>query len=332
MAKTPAIVNSFLSDIESRAKRSVQGELAQLLSHKKADCEARSIAFDGELYTWDVNYYERMQKQKEYSIDEQAIAEYFALWPTFNGMLGIFSKLFGLRFEELDEASRDRLSPNGNGSDLVWHEDVRMYAVHDQDASFMGYLYLDMYTRDKKYGGSANADIGMGSSDNSDGRRRFPYTALMCSFTKPTKDKPSLLKHADAVMLFHELGHGIHCLVSKTKYARNHGSEVARDFCEAPSQMLEHWCWVPNVLKSLSSHWRTGQPIPDDLADKLIKMKNVNKSIDVGRQLILGTYDMIIHGPESSEALKAIDMVSLWNQRRLDVSGIKGPESAGYGL
>lgn len=96
--------------------------------------------------------------------------------------------------------------------------------------------------------------------------------------------------------------------------------------------MLEYWCWLPEVLKSLSSHWRTGQPIPDDLVDKLVKTKNVNKSIDVGRLLLVGTYDMSIHGPESAEALKAMDLVSLWNQRRADISGIKGPESAGYGL
>ncbi|KAM3450067.1 hypothetical protein MY3296_006375 [Beauveria thailandica] len=331
MAKTSENVNTFLADMQVRAGAGLKNDVAQLLKHKKADLEARGLEYDGELYLWDVNYYERIQKEKEYSVDEQAISEYFALWPTFNGMLNIFQKLFGLRFEELDEAARARLSPTGNAKDIIWHQDVNLYAVWEADSTFMGYLYLDMHPRDHKYSHYANFGIGPGSTINSDGRHH-PFTVLVCNFPKPNKDKPALLQHGDVVTLFHELGHGIHNLVSKTGYSATHGTHVSRDFVEAPSQMLEHWCWVPSVLKTLSSRWDTKEPISDELIANLIKTKSVNRSVFYLRQLVYSTYDMVIHGPESHEALGSLDLTEVWNKRRAEVSGIKGPESTGYGL
>ena len=98
----------------------------------------------------------------------------------------------------------------------------------------------------------------------------------VCNFSKPTPKKPSLLKHDEVVTLFHELGHGIHDLVARTTYARFHGTNVVRDFVEAPSQMLENWCWKPAQLKSLSSHYETGDKIPDELIEKLTKTKHVS--------------------------------------------------------
>lgn len=330
MAKTSANVNKFLADMQVRAGVGLKSDLAQLLKHKKAEHEESGLEFDGEIYSWDVNYYERIQKEKEYSVDEQAISEYFALWPTFNAMLAIFQKLFGLRFEELDEAARAKLSPTGDAKDIIWHEDVNLYAVWEADATFMGYLYLDMHPRDHKYSHYANFGIGAGSTDNSDGRHH-PFTVLVCNFPKPTKEKPALLQHSDVVTLFHELGHGIHNLVSKTNYTATHGTHVARDFVEAPSQMLEHWCWVPRVLKALSSRWDTKEPISDDLIANLIRTKNINRSIFYLRQLVYSTFDMLIHGPESHEALEAMDLAKVWNERSVGVSGIKGPASIGYG-
>ncbi|ATY67372.1 metallopeptidase MepB [Cordyceps militaris] len=330
MAKTAENVNSFLADMRDRAAVGLEKDVSRLLEHKKAEHEARNLDYDGELYVWDVGYYERIQKEKEYSVDEQAISEYFSLWPTFNGMLDIFQKLFGLRFEELDEAARAKASPTGQAADLTWHADVNLYAVWEADATFMGYLYLDMHPRDHKYSHYANFGIGPGSSDNTDGRRRHPFTTLVCNFPKPTKEKPALLQHSDVVTLFHELGHGIHNLVSKTRYSAAHGTNVSRDFVEAPSQMLEHWCWVPRVLQVLSSRWDTKAPISDELVANLIRTKNVNRSLFYLRQLVYSTFDMLVHGPKSRKELEDLDLAKVWNERRAEVSGIKGPESTGY--
>ena len=103
-----------------------------------------------------------------------------------------------------------------------------------------------------------------------DGSRRYPATALVCNFSKPTLKKPSLLKHDEVVTLFHELGHGIHDLAGRTKYSRFHGTSTVRDFVEAPSQMLENWCWEPKVLERLTCHHETKQPMPSELIEKII--------------------------------------------------------------
>lgn len=330
MAKTPETVNNFLADMQTRAGAGVKKDVAAMLKHKKAEHEARGLEFDGEFYVWDYNYYERILKEKEYSVDEQAISEYLALWPTFNAMIKIFENIFGLQFEELDEDTRAKLSPTGNANDILWHEDVKLYAVRDEDGSFMGYLYLDMHPRDHKYSHYANFTIGPGSNLNAEGRRH-PFTSLVCNFPKPTKEKPALLQHSDAVTLFHELGHGIHALVSKTDYTATHGTAVSRDFVEAPSQMLEHWCWVPHVLKSLSSHWKTKEQISDDLIEKLVKTRHINSSVFYSRQLVYGTFDMVVHGPASHEDLEKLDLAEEWNKRRAEVGGIKGPEALGHG-
>ena len=111
-----------------------------------------------------------------------------------------------------------------------------------------------------------------------------------------------------------------------------HGTSVVADFVEAPSQMLENWCWTPSVLKSLSQHWETKESIPDDLIEKLVATKNLNSATAYLGQLLVGTFDMTIHTPESHEAVKAINAGKLWNELRRDISGIKGPEATGLGM
>lgn len=182
------------------------------------------------------------------------------------------------------------------------------------------------------------------------GTRRYPATALVCNFSKPTAKKPSLLKHDEVVTLFHELGHGIHDLVSKTKYSRFHGTSVVQDFVEAPSQMLENWCWTPSQLKALSHHYSTLSPeylatwkesagssaasapdekIPDDIIDSIVKTKHVNDAIANLRQLHFGIFDMTVHEPASRKELEAMDFEVVFNKLRKEITLIEGPESDG---
>ena len=139
------------------------------------------------------------------------------------------------------------LPGTGKADDISWHEDVKIFSVWDDEGEgggFVGYLYLDLHPRPGKYGHAANFSLQPGYI-LPNGTRRYPATALVCNFSKPTETKPSLLKHDEVVTLFHELGHGIHDLAGRTKYSRFHGTSVVRDFVEAPSQMLENWCWTP---------------------------------------------------------------------------------------
>jgi metallopeptidase MepB len=334
MAKNPATINGFLNGLRGRLLEGGKQDIASLLEYKKKDYEERGLEFDGNFYMWDTSYYSRIQKEKQYNIDEIAISQYFPVDSTFKGMLKIFEEIFGLVFVEIKEEDRKRISTTGKAEDIVWHEDVHLYSVwNDEEGGneFVGYLYIDLHPRDNKYGHNANFGIDPGYL-KADGTRNYPSTALVCNFSKPSANKPSLLKHHEVVTLFHELGHGIHDLVARTKYSYFHGTSVVDDFVEAPSQMLENWCWTPSVLKSLSRHWESNDQITDELIDKLISTKNLNSATQNLGQLLIGTFDMTIHTPKSHEAVKELDAGKLWNTLRGEITGIKGPEDVGEGM
>ncbi|KFA48701.1 hypothetical protein S40293_08513 [Stachybotrys chartarum IBT 40293] len=334
MAKTPKKVLVFLGDLRTRLAPGGKKDADKLLEYKKKDLEERGVPFDGNLYMWDVPFYSRMLKEKEYSIDEIKISQYFPVESTFAGMLQIFEKIFGLVFVKLEEADRARLSPTGKADDIRWHEDVVLYSVWDEEEAgggFVGYLYLDLHPRDNKYGHNANFNLEPGYIKD-DGSRHYPATALVCNFSKPSPSKPALLKHHEVVTLFHELGHGIHDLSGRTRFSYTHGTNTVSDFVEAPSQMLENWCWTPNVLRSLSRHWETNEPIPEELVERLVKTKHFNSATNTLAQLVVGIFDMTVHTPESAQAVKELNPGRLWNQIRHDISGIKGPEDQGEGL
>ncbi|XWW93938.1 hypothetical protein V2A60_001877 [Cordyceps javanica] len=334
MAKDSDKVKAFLADIRTRVGDGGKKEINVLRELKKQDYADRGLDFDGEFYAWDTGYYSRILKEKEYSLDENEVAEYFPMWKTFTGMLGIFEKILGLKFVELDEAAKARLSPTGNAKDIVWHDEVVVISVWNDEASggeFVGYLFLDLHPRPNKYGHNANFSLGPGYT-KPDGTRHYPSTSLVCNFSRPSQGRPALLKHNEAITLFHELGHGIHDLVAKTKTSYCHGTAVMWDFVEAPSQMLENWCWTPDVLRELSSHWESGEKISKDLIDKLMKTKHLNEATGTLFQIIVGTFDLTVHSPESHEAAKQLNCGRLWNQLRGEISGVKGPEDIGYGM
>jgi metallopeptidase MepB len=332
MAKTPKTVFDFLGDLKTRLAPGGVTETNHLLDIKKNDTAARNLPFDGNYYLWDHRYYDRLMVEKEYSIDENEIAQYFPLRPTVAGMLSIFEELFGFVFVELGPEERAKISPTGKAEDIVWHEDVILFSVWDNASEgdgFVGYLYLDLHPRPGKYGHAANFNLQPGFLQKDGKSRRYPATALVCNFSKPTPKKPSLLKHDEVVTLFHELGHGIHDLAGRCRYARFHGTSTVRDFVEAPSQMLENWCWTPKQLKSLSGHYETGVKIPDDLIEKLVSTKHVNDALFNLRQLHFGLFDMAVHTPKSHEEIENMDISKLYNELRVEISGMKGPEALG---
>ncbi|GME46659.1 Saccharolysin [Neofusicoccum parvum] len=352
MAKTPKTVNDFLGDLRERLAPGGLEEIKKLQALKKQDVEGRGEKVDGNYYLWDHRYYDRLMLEKDYQLDQNTIAEYFPLGPTIRGMLQIFEELFGLVFVEITGEDRSKISETGKGSDIVWHEDVQVFSVWDDEgegAGFVGYLYLDLFPREGKYGHAANFNLQPGYIDEN-GKRRYPATALVCNFSKPTPKKPSLLKHEEVVTLFHELGHGIHDLVSRTTYSQFHGTNTVRDFVEAPSQMLENWCWTPSQLKSLSHHYSylspeykaayeessksAAQPeerIPDSLINSLISTKHVNDALFNLRQLHFGIFDMTVHTPKSHADVEALPVSETYNKLRKEISKIDGPEALSSG-
>jgi metallopeptidase MepB len=162
MAKTPKTVDDFLADLRARLTDGGRKEIAQLLELKKSDVASRGEKFDGGYYLWDHRYYDRLMVEKDYSLDHQLIAEFFPLQNTIDGMLKIFEQLFGLVFVEITGKDRDQVATSGKGSDIVWHEDVKIFSVWDDEGeggSFVGYLYLDLFPRPGKYGHAANFNL-----------------------------------------------------------------------------------------------------------------------------------------------------------------------------
>ncbi|KAK5163903.1 metalloendopeptidase [Saxophila tyrrhenica] len=346
MAKTPKTVDDFLGDLRSRLAPGGLNEIEVLKKLKKKETGKADNYF-----LWDHRFYDTLMLEQDYQLDQNKIAEYFPLQTSIEGMLGIFESLFGLAFVKLEGADRDAISETKKGSDIVWHEDVQVFSVWNDESEgngFVGYLYLDLHPRDGKYGHAANFNLQPGFI-NENGTRRYPATALVCNFSKPTPKKPSLLKHDEVVTLFHELGHGIHDLVSRTIYSRFHGTATVRDFVEAPSQMLENWCWTPSQIKSLSKHWsylspdyesawqaaakpdekRPAESMPDDLISSIVKTRHVNDALFNLRQLHFGIFDMSVHEPASHDYVANLDASSLYNRLRKEISKIDGPEALG---
>ncbi|EMC93474.1 hypothetical protein BAUCODRAFT_242737 [Baudoinia panamericana UAMH 10762] len=344
MAKTPKTVDDFLGDLRKRLAPGGESEIAKLKELKKAETGNADKYF-----LWDHRFYDTLMLERDYKLDQNRIAEYFPLQSSIDGMLKIFEELFGLVFVKLEAEDRNAISETGKGEDIVWHPDVHVFSVWDDEgegSGFVGYLYLDLHPRDGKYGHAANFNIQPGFI-TSNGTRRYPATALVCNFSKPTPKKPSLLKHDEVVTLFHELGHGIHDLVSRTTYSRFHGTSTVRDFVEAPSQMLENWCWTPSQIKALSKHWSylsdeykqsylesatngdkpPAESMPDDLIESIVSTRHVNDALFNLRQLHFGIFDMTVHEPSSRSAVESLDASGLYNRLRYEISGLDGPEA-----
>ncbi|GAA6003592.1 hypothetical protein JCM10207_003497, partial [Rhodosporidiobolus poonsookiae] len=153
---------------------------------------------------------------------------------------------------------------------------------------------------------------------NAKGGREYPVVCMVANLAKSTGGKPATMKHDDVVTFFHELGHAYHGLLSRTQFPKFHGTAVARDFVEAPSQMLENWCWTPDQLRVISSHAETGKPLSDDLIDKIIQSRKINQGLFNLRQLFFGKYDMLLH--TTKHDLSDDEMSKLWCQLREETS------------
>ena len=173
----------------------------------------------------------------------------------------IYQELLGLKFT---------LVPNVQ----LWHEEASCYLVEDkQSGETLGHFYLDLYPRDNKFGHAAVFPLLKRAKI--DGKVIPAAAAMLCNFDKPSETRPSLLPHGDVVTFFHEFGHVMHGMCSTANYSRFSGTSVERDFVELPSQMLENWVWDKTILKRVSKHFETGEPLPDDIIDKKIGIKNL---------------------------------------------------------
>ncbi|KAL6817540.1 metallopeptidase MepB [Trichoderma camerunense] len=350
MAKTPDVVNNFLTDLVSMLSETANAEVENLKAMKKNDVESRGESFDGNYYFWDHAFYNRLMMEREYELDQQQLAEYFPLLSTIESMLEINQHLFGLVFTEITKPNQDSGVTLGyyKSAEMLWHDDVRVFGVWNdkqEGGDFVGYLYLDLYDRKGKPPNACNVPIRPGCI-LPDGSRQSPATALLFDFEKPSVTNPTLLQHRDVILLFHELGHGIHELVAQTKFACFHGTASPVDFAEMPSQVLENWCWTPSQLKRLGRHYSylsadhlqtwseaaNGKPRPTErLSDSeianLTRSKHCNSALLYLRQTTIGMFDMLVHQITNNTEAEKWELAVKWNQLRREVLPLAGGEA-----
>ncbi|XP_065909413.1 thimet oligopeptidase-like [Dysidea avara] len=287
MAKSASAVEKFLSDLADKLKPLVDKEWQELLRFKSEECQQCSLIDDGRINAYDFAYYCNMVKEKNYAIDQDKYRPYFPLPTVTKGLLEIYQELLGLKFSEVKDAE-------------AWNVDVQLFDVHDVSTStFLGQFYLDLYPRDGKYGHAACFGLQPGCT-LTDGTRQPAIAAMVANFTKPLVDKPSLLNHREVETYFHEFGHVMHQICSSVKISRFSGTHVERDFVEAPSQMLENWCWEAEPLKRMSGHYKDATPLPDEMIKTLVASRNANAGLLNMRQIVLATLDQRIHcSPEA---------------------------------
>ncbi|KAF8128561.1 hypothetical protein EV363DRAFT_1432961 [Boletus edulis] len=315
MVKSAANAKKFLDDLKAHLDPLGTQERATLLGLKKEVHTKRGLPIDDNLYIWDYRYYDRLYVERNLDLDDSLVKEYFPVSVVVPAILDIYQNLLGVKFVEITGDARD-----------VWHPEVQQFAVWEMDAKdesgFIGYCYLDLFPREGKYSHAAVWGLLPGY-ELPEGKRHLPLTAMVANLAKPTPERPALMRHDDVTTFFHEMGHVFHGLLSRTKYSRFHGTAVARDFVEAPSQMLENWCWEPEVLKKMSSHYKTQEPLSDDLIAKIIKSRYVNVGLFYLRQLFFANFDLAVH---NNSLDVNTDYTKLWNELREKISLVQGSE------
>lgn len=281
MAQTPENVIKMLNELKE-AYRPIEHDEMVKLTKFAHEIEGGEI----ELKPWDYAYYSNKEKESLFDLNDEQLRPYFELNRVIDGVFGLATKLYGLQFTVNDEAP-------------VFDENVKVYDVKDETGHEIGYLYTDFFPRATKQGGAWMTNFRE-QSVNNNGDDVRPIVTLTMNFTPPTPTKPSLLTYREVETFLHEFGHGLHSLLSKCKYETLSGTNVYRDFVEMPSQFNENYMREREFLDSFARHYITGEPIPQDLIDKIQASSRYGVGYACLRQLGFGMLDMAWHTIETT--------------------------------
>ena len=273
MASDTAHVYQLLNDLIDAYKPTALNEVKDIenLAHKlEGD--------DFEVMPWDFGYYSHKLQMEKYNLDAEMLRPYFELSNVIKGIFGLATRLYGITFK-----------PNDNIP--VYHPDVKAYEVFDKDGSFLAVLYADFHPRKGKQGGAWMTEF-KGQWIDHKGNNSRPHISLVMNFTKPTAEKPALLTLGEVETFLHEFGHSLHGMFANTRFESLSGTNVWWDFVELPSQFMENYSVEKDFLRTFAFHYQTGEPIPDNLIERIVKSRNFMTAYACLRQVSFGLLDL----------------------------------------
>ena len=273
MASNVGNVYKLLNDLIDAYKPTAEQEV------KEIEEEAQKLeGQDFQLKPWDFSYYSHKLQMERYNIDAEMLRPYFEISNVIKGVFGLATKLYGITFKE-------------NNSIPIYHPDVKAYEVFDKDGSYLAVLYADFFPRKGKQGGAWMTEF-QGQWIDHKGNNIRPHVSLVMNLTKPTPDRPALLTLGEVETFLHEFGHALHGMFANTRFASLSGTNVWWDFVELPSQFMENFAVEKDFLRTFAFHYATGEPIPDDLIDRIVKSRNFLAGYSCLRQVSFGLLDM----------------------------------------
>lgn len=287
MAQDAKTVTSFLENILEKARPAATKEfkkLKQLKAELTGEDEEDFHKYDGPFYT-------EILKKRELNIDDEVLRPYFKLENVIDGVFTVAKKLYGIHFEEKNLP--------------VYHQDVRVYEVSDRDGKFVGLFYADFFPRETKRPGAWMTDLRAQGLQHGEVKR--PFVSIVCNFTKPTGNKPSLLTLDEVLTLFHEFGHSLHGLLSNVHYRAKSGTSVYWDFVELPSQIMENWVTEKECLDLFAKHYESGESIPQEYIDKIKESQGFLEGMGTLRQVSFAFLDMAFHMTDPANITNVVD-------------------------
>ncbi|EGD34483.1 M3 family metallopeptidase [Capnocytophaga sp. oral taxon 338] len=282
MAETSEKVMDFLNKLLAKAKPQAIKELEELKAFSGLD----------DFQQWDFAYYAEKLKQQRYQIDDSLLKPYLSLDKAVEGMFAVAHKLYGLHFTLTDEVEK-------------YHPEVQTYKVTDDKGDYLALFYTDFFPRTGKRNGAWMTSYKEQYTDT-EGKDSRPHISIVCNFTRPTASAPSLLTFNELTTLFHEFGHALHGMLSKVTYPSLSGTNVARDFVELPSQLMENWCYEEETLRLFATHYQTGEPLPIEWVQKIKEAGVFMEGLLSVRQLNFGFLDMTWHTYPHLERLEDV--------------------------
>jgi len=283
MARRPERVRDFYSELLPKIEAPVRRELDFMAERMRAD------GHEGPITAWDWRYYDEALRRTDFGVDQNVVSEYFELDPVMDGMFDITGEVFGVEYRQVGETRS-------------WHESVRLYEIVDRESGrTIAHFYADLFPREGKFGHAAAFPLVL-SRRGADGERVTPVSAIVANFTPPSGDRPALLMHSEVETLFHEFGHILHMSLTTAAFPRFAGAETEWDFVEAPSQIMEHWTWDASVLDRFARHHATGERMPRELLDQMIRARWLNVGMKIGMQAFYGGVDFALHAePDAAD-------------------------------